>query len=293
MTDPTAALREELAELVRDTEPKGIGLVLIGGLGVLLRVERVVREKLITLAQAPGDDEPMLPVARATRDLDLMLGVEVIVDPAAMASLRQILDARGYEPIATAEYYQFKKVSPGPHGDLTIKVDLFAEEPADGAAVKRDDRRIRPRGYRELHAHRAREAIAIEESSVIVRLTDEISIATPNLFSFWLLKLFALRDRIESKEADEARVHAYDLYALWAATAKNDWTAAAAVSSRYQEHAIVLDANAVAEQLFGSAESFGTIRLLEALRERSGETNDDLVGRFRSDLVELLSGGVV
>lgn len=123
MTDPTAVLRAELADLVRDAEASGIKLVLIGGFGVLLRVELAGRRKVPTLAQRSSDEGPMLPVARATRDLDLLLAAELIVDPAATQRLREVLDARGYEPVPEAKYYQFQKIWREGVGDLVIKVD--------------------------------------------------------------------------------------------------------------------------------------------------------------------------
>ena len=58
---------------------------------------------------------------------------------------------------------------------------------------------------------------------VEIPLADEILVLTPNLFSFWLLRLFALSDRVESEDRDNARRHAYDLYALWASTDEEEW----------------------------------------------------------------------
>lgn len=280
MTDPTKVLREELAHILRQTSSSGINLVLAGGFGVLLRIDQARRSAKETLAP--------LPVARSTRDLDVVLPADVIVDPRATGALRRVLDDAGYEPFPGAEYYQFRKEKKVDGVEVLIKVDLFAQEPPEDAPVKRDARRIRPRHFTGLHAHRATEAIAITESPVLVPLSAGVSAATPNSFSYWILKLFALRDRIVSDEVELARQHAYDLYTLWASTDKGAWEAAQRISAGHSEHLCVLEARRFINSLFGTMPSIGTIRLREALRREGNEPDPDLIGDFCSDLLELL-----
>ncbi len=280
MIDPVQVLREELARLLRQTSPLGMELVLAGGFGVLLRVDHAGSRGAVTLAP--------LPTARATRDLDLVMSADLIIDAAQTKRLRRVLDEIGYEPIASAQYYQFAKVVTTGEVELPVKIDLFAEEPDETAHAVRDERRIRPHGFSELHAHRAIEAVAITERPVEIPLADEIHVLTPNLFSFWLLKLFALRDRVESEDRDHARRHAYDLYALWASTDEEEWEDASVVSTRHREKPAVRQARGFALELFGTATSLGMLRLIEGMRQEGANPGPGLIERFATDLLELL-----
>jgi len=280
LIDPVQLLREELARLLRQTSPLGMELVLAGGFGVLLRVDHARSTEAVTLAP--------LATARATRDLDLVMSADLIIDAAQTEHLRRVLDEIGYEPIAAAEYYQFAKVVTTGDDELTVKIDLFAEEPDETAPTVRDERRIRPHGFSGLHAHRALEAVAITERPIEIPLSDRIHVLTPNLLSFWLLKLFALRDRVESEDRDHARRHAYDLYALWASTNEQEWEDASVVSTRHREEPAVRQARGYAADLFGTATSLGALRLIEGMRQEGANPDPARIERFATDLFELL-----
>lgn len=280
MTDPLQVLRQELARVLKETSPLGIELVLAGGFGVLLRVDIARSTETATLAP--------LPVARATRDLDLVMSADLIVDATRTEQLRRVLDASGYEPIASAQYYQFSKVVTTGDNEFTMKIDLFAEEPREGAPAVRDERRIRPQGFSGLHGHRATEAIAITERPVAIPLGDGVQVLTPNLFSFWLLKLVALRDRVEAEDRDHARRHAYDLYALWASTDEKGWEDSRVVSERHRDEPMVRQARGYARELFGTETSLGTIRLIEGMRQEGVDPDQALIERFATDLLELM-----
>lgn len=273
-------LREEMAAIARAARDDRVALVLGGGLGVLLRVESKVKSGAPTLAP--------IPEARATTDLDLLVSAEVITDAAATKRLRRLLDQRGYRPITGAENYQFARSSES--GDY--KVDLLAEEPASQADVIADDRRIRPHGYRGLHAHRGREIIALTEATVEVELVPGMSVATPNLMTYSLMKMFALWDQRDSREKGYGRSHAFDLYALWASTAESEWDGALDVRSRFAGSLEDLRAGHRVADLFAESTSPGSIRLREAWRERrstGGVDDQELSRRFREDLMTLLS----
>lgn len=177
-------------------------------------------------------------------------------------------------------------------GEMTVKIDLFGEEPRPDAAVTRDDRRIRPRGYRKLHGHRAEEAIAISEKPAAIPLEEGVSISTPNLFSYWLLKLFALRDRHERGQSEYAMEHVYDLYALWAATDEVGWDEAEETAARYADHPKVIEAGEIVADLFDDFEAPGTLLLRRALADRGIEVDRGLIGSFANDLRELLPAPV-
>lgn len=277
MPDTDPILTPELRELVEATRDAGIDLVLVGGFGVLLRVVKARTEGKQTLGT--------LPPARSTRDLDLMLTAAVIVRPEATKELCRILEERGYSSVPGAEHYQF--VRPAESDEFTIKIDLFGEEPPEDAPVIRKERRIRPEGFSKLHGHRAKEAVAIAHSPVEVPLGEGLTVPTPNLFSYWLLKLFALRDRIDSEERQEARRHAYDMYALWAATNEEEWDAATGVAAEHRDHPCAIEAADIVEQHLSPAAALGRIRLKEAFRSEGVVVDGESIEEFVETLKTL------
>ena len=289
MSDTPSGLRQHLLDLIEETSGQGVDFVLAGGYGVLLRVE---------LARALGQRtlaEP--PVARATQDLDLLLTADIIVSDENMQAFRESLDSLGYVPIEGARYYQFDKTD---SAGLRVKVDLHGQEPAADAPVKRSDRRIRPLGFKKLHAHRALGSIGCDEVPVAVPLAadgrvpaspanGEFVVRTPNLFSYWVLKLFALRDQLDLEEHDWGRRHAYDMYVLWATTNESQWEDALGVSGRHADTDEGLEAAALTRELFGDRVSMGTLRLRESLSDQGAVVDEEASDRFREGLFLMLS----
>lgn len=207
MVDP---LRVELRALANDLRARGVPLIVGGGYGLLLRNEMVRRSGARTLI-------PDFPTARSTEDLDIFLKAEVISDPEKTSPIREALNRRGYEPVA--KHFQFQRDTNYMGGIKKVKVDFLAAPVPDElqAKVKADQVRIRPRGGEGLHAHVTPEALTVEESLVPVDIGEDdasLTIYLPHPFSYLLLKLHALRDRVYDEETDYGRHHAFDLYSI-------------------------------------------------------------------------------
>lgn len=276
-----------LVELLAAADRTGLKMFLAGGLGVVLRVEfaRVLGQP--TLATPP--------VARSTRDIDLLLSATVIVDSGQMRELRGLLDALGYNPVPGAEFYQWVA------GD-GIRVDLQVETPIDLSDVQIDSRRVRPRGESVgLHARRLDEAVGCELHLVSIPLLENGVLAgvgdapaalarTPNLFSYWSMKLLALRDTVQDPGQDYGRRHAYDMFALWASTTKPMWLNAGQVAAATADRAIRMETGEAAMNLFELADGLGRIRLKEALRSAGEERDSSEVDDMAADVLALFIG---
>lgn len=284
MSNPDTLRR--LVQLLTGAEAAGLNIVLAGGLGVVLRVEWARVQSESTLGRPP--------VARSTPDIDALVVQDVIVDPDRMRELGELLKSLGYSPVAGAEYYQWV-------GDDGIRVDLQAETPADRRQMKIDSRRLRPHGYRELHAHRLDEAIGCELHTVSIPLTVAglvagtvdtcaVVVQTPNIFSYWSMKLLALRDTLESDDQDFGRRHAYDMFALWASSTKSMWTDAERVVTATAAAAIRHDLREAATELFQPADGLGKIRVKEALKAAGEERAAEEVDAMAADVVALFTG---
>ncbi|HYL99428.1 MAG TPA: hypothetical protein VEZ90_10775, partial [Blastocatellia bacterium] len=216
-TDP---LREELNKLALALEPHDIELIVGGGFGLVLRTEEIRLNNRRTRFQNP-------PGVRSTSDIDLFLRAEIVTDNNKMRLIRSTFDDLGYMKVKGAEYYQFVlpiEYAGFPRG---IKVDLLAA-PVSGprsAEVKQDVRRIRPRGsFNRLHAHVTPEAFTVEQNTLPVDIGDAskpVTVHIPHPFSYLLLKLFALRDRIDDTE--KGAYHAFDIYRTIAMMTSEEW----------------------------------------------------------------------
>lgn len=278
-------LREELRKLTRALEPHGIRLIVGGGYGLLLRAEQIRLSGARTrFSELPG--------ARSTSDIDIFLGAEVITDAAKTALIRDALDALGYEPIEGAKYYQF--VLPVAYAGLPrgVKIDLLAA-PVSGdkkATVRQDRRRIRPRAGGGLHAHTTPEALTVEDLTQPVDLGgDEPGVVyLPHPFSYLLLKLFALRDRLDDEAKGRGAYHAFDIYRTVAMMTSGEWEESVQMQVRYATTEPVAEAGRLVKELFSSLESPGTVRLREHARRVGEQIPSENIRAMIDDLHELL-----
>ncbi len=290
-------LEAALVELVTIAEERGIQLILAGGLGVVLRV------RLSQVLQKPT--LALVPAARTTRDLDVLLHPAVVVDAHQMEALRDVMDSLGYSVLESARHYQFVRGE----AEAVVKVDFHVETPSNTEGLKITQRRVRPHGFDRLHAHATDEAVGSSLAPVSVPLlvgrgvvpesTDGATLVlTPNSFTFLAMKLLAFRDRLQASRADgeaagreyaEADRHAFDMFAIWASTNEQMWEAAVQVRSETEGLKPRADLAAAARELFGDADSLGHLRLRQSLRDHGHEPDDGDVERFVSAVLELFA----
>lgn len=281
MPDP---LRIELRALARDLQARDIPLIVGGGYGLLLRAELIRSSGSRSLI-------PDLPTARSTEDLDIFLKAEVISDPNKTGPIREALDRRGYEPIA--KHFQFQREVEYLGRVRMVKVDFLAAPVPDELSkkVKADNVRLRPRGGKGLHAHVTPEALTVEESLIIVDIgegDESLAIYLPHPFSYLLLKLYALRDRIHDERTSYGQHHAFDLYATIAMMTEAEWEECLRLKHKHEDAPRVIEAHHIATNLFADTTAIGALRLQEHVRSTGYNLSEEQLNIFLETLHELL-----
>jgi hypothetical protein len=278
-------LRVELRSLAEDLRAYGIPLIVGGGYGLLLRTELIRRSNSRTLI-------PDLPTARSTEDLDLFLKAEVISDPEKTIPIRQMLNRRGYEPIV--EHFQFQREIDYMGRTRMVRVDFLAAPVPDEleTKVKTDQVRVRPRGGKGLHAHVTPEALTVEESLVPIDIGEDgesLTVYLPHPFSYLLLKLYALRDRVDDEETDYGRHHAFDLYSTIATITEEEWEETTRIKEKHKDAPQVVEARRIASDLFADTTAVGALRLQEHARSIGYDLSQERLNFFVESLQELMA----
>jgi hypothetical protein len=258
MTDDL--FKRELVALHRALQGS-VPLIVGGGYGLVLR-DQLLRASRARTRRA-------YPTARSTEDIDLFLKLELLLDAAQAQRFREALDARGYEPVESARYYQFVRKIVVAGRERTLKIDLLARVPAseeEKKGARADTRRVRGRGFGLLHAHATPEAITVEEGLVPFRIQsgeEDATVYLPHPFSYLLLKLFALRDQLENAGKDYGRHHAADVFSTVAMLTADEWRGTIAMRERYEGATVVAEARRMAEEMFGNRAAAGVQRLVD------------------------------
>jgi hypothetical protein len=276
-------LERELCVLARELSACGIPVIIGGGMGLLLR-DKVVRKVAANTLRS-------YPALRATSDLDVFLNTETIVDSERTEVLRRTLDDLGYVPLDGAYYYQFVKPLPQGSALPEVKLDLLAAFPEKGE-FKSDMRRIRPLGFKGLHAHIAPEAVTVEEYLLPVKLGhdgSEVEVLVPHPFSYIVLKLFAFRDRRDDPEKLYGRYHSFDIYTALAMMTEAEFEQGLELRGRYADTDQMREAGEIAREYFSSLTDLGMIRMREHLREVGTSEDEVRLEDFIRDLGDLFA----
>ncbi|MGH9970545.1 MAG: hypothetical protein ACREBG_22515 [Pyrinomonadaceae bacterium] len=283
-------LLSQLGQFAEKLAKNNIRLIIGGGYGLLLKANHIRRIGARTRLE-------QIPIARSTGDIDVFLTTEVITDKNNMAAIRQALDELGYLPVPGAEFYQFfREVTIG-GAPRNLKFDFLAAPVLGEQAknVRADVRRIRPRGTTEtpMHAHTTPEAVTIEEHLLSVDIGDgdkPIEVFLPHPFSYALLKLFALRDQVNSEAKEFGRHHAFDIYMTWAMMTEEEFAQAEELRRQYAEVGVMPEAVDIANTLFADENAKGMIRLREHARIEKVELVE--IAEFIRDVRTLFLEGV-
>ena len=192
-------MREQLINLAGELQKDEIKLIIGGGYGLILKAEHLRKTGKATRFSSFPDD-------RSTSDIDAFLSAEIITDPDKTNKVKAALDMLGYQPVA--KYFQFAISISETNPDLKVRFDFLAAPPANEEArqlVKIGKPRIRPKGSDKMHGFLTEEAITLEENLVVVRLKEDpetLEVFLPHPFTYLILKLFALHDRLEDEKKD-------------------------------------------------------------------------------------------
>jgi len=263
------------------------GLLLGGGFGLWLKQQHLQDNDTKTLLP-----RSRWPIARTTQDVDLFLRAEVTANREEMARYRHALDTLGFLVDENAKWLKFERDIDHQRVILDFMVGPLGEYEN---RVHRHGVRIRPQGASiKLHARETKDALAIEEDPARIRIEGltsaderhecEVLIASP--FSMALMKLHALRDRINDGDKDEGRHHALDLYRIVAMLTEKEDQQAKAVAARYRGHEVIVSGERIIDELLAPADGLGHIRL----REHPLCPRDADLEWFVSELRRLISG---
>lgn len=210
----------------------------------------------------------ILPTARTTEDIDLILSAEIVTDSESMKFIRNALDRLGFTVVETAKYTQFvRPMSPG-----RVKIDLLAAPLGEFASrVPKDARRAKPRPSVDLHANKLEEALAVDRHAIPIPIEGLLStgqpyrteVLIPQTFSYLLMKLCAFRDRMNDADKSLGQHHALDIYRIVGLLTRDEDAHVQRLSAEFADHPIVIDARQIAATHFISADGIGRLRIRE------------------------------
>ena len=276
-------LRRELIRLSNALADHGIVLIVGGGYGLVLKAQYLRSTDAATLRE--------VPLLRSTDDIDVFLSAEVLTEVDKMRVLRETIDTLGFKSISGAQYYQFVRTVLVRGRSYDIKLDLLAAPPNDDRVIV-DDRRVRVKEFRKLHAHSTPEAMSIEAKALEVRLAEQpsASVLIPHPFSFTVMKLFALRDQLDRADLGQGTRHAFDLYATWSMLVRQEWEDGAYFRRRFVANPILAEAIEIANELFADGGSPGVVRLRQHFRASGDNVELSDIDEFARDLREFVVG---
>lgn len=256
-----------LLDILYELQDANLPLLLGGGYGLYLKHQHVITSGARLLM------ENALPPVRATNDLDVFLQTEIITDSKRLRPLRSAIDRLGFAVIPSAQNYQFARKFTFGGREWEVKVDLLAHTPdrTQFPHIKIDERRIKPHPSVGIHAHRADEAIAIEEGATPltvtgVRTTGDMftgAVYLPSTYAHLMMKLFALRDQVDSGDKGYGRKHALDIYTLIAIMTEAEYEKAQKMSLQFKDTTVGQESGHIVVTLFADANSRGSQRLRE------------------------------
>ena len=236
----------------------GANLMIGGGFGLYLKQLHLEKSGLKTLL--PKSKRPQ---ARTTQDIDLFLRAEIVADAAHMDRLRQVLDQLGFIVEEDAKWMKFARDVGGRKVIIDLMVGPLGEFESQ---TERHSIRVKPIGTSGLHARAANDAIGVEYEPIRLSVSDgnrSSEVLVPQAFPFALMKLGALRDRINDANKDEGRHHALDLYRIIAMLTEAEDGVAKILAMRYSQDPVIAAAMRTIDELFAAPPSLGRIRLRE------------------------------
>lgn len=193
-------------------------------------------------------------------------------------AIRTILDRLGYEPIV--RHLQRTRTIDHDGQQRITTVDFLAAPapPEQSSKVKVAAMRMRPPSFNGLHAYVTPGAFSIEEELLAVDVSDDGSdllVYPPHPFTYLILKLVALRDRLARADAGTGKYHALDMLTIWSLITEPEWAGAERLRNSFADHPIMADVRDSVEHLFGRGDSPGTVALRDQARlQRIALTGD-------------------
>lgn len=254
-------------------------LLLGGGLGLYLKQEHLRTTNARTLLPMS-----LLPPARTTQDVDLFLRAEVIASGEKVLHYREAMDRLGFVVAPEAKWLKFKRSVSGAEVILDVMVGPLGEH---AGKVSINGARARPKGLGGefgLHAFATEEALGIETEPLRIRLSGPMSdgkdaacdVLIPRAFPYALMKLGALRDRINDENKQEGRHHAMDLYRIVGLLTEEEVNVSAQLARDHANHAVIAEAVRTVDTMLAPPDGLGRLRLMEYQRAHRDSMPDEV-----------------
>lgn len=270
-------LVEAAVELANELGRHDIPLILGGGLSLYIRTKYLQKKR------SPRYKSQI--ITRSTKDIDVFLTGDLIIDTEKVEALRDTLTSLGYLP--KTPYFQFEKEI---RSQQKVSVDILSSPTVDGDDNR--DIRIKPGKVKKFHARRNNEAKGISIGLIpITNITDRqeyTNLYIVSSFNYIILKLHAFRDRLEDPGVDFGRYHAYDIFATVIDMDESDWINAGKHFEAEREQAYIVSASEIVKHYFSKTNDLGILRLKEnELYRRGKEEFDTYIQDFLNDLKDM------
>jgi hypothetical protein len=276
-------LGEQLVLLAKELQKENIKLILGGGYGLVLKTTYIRRLGAVTRFAE-------IPETRSTNDLDLFLNAEIITSREKTEKIRNAIEKLGFVPFA--KYFQFRLPLEYEGLTMPIKIDLLAAAPKTDEArklVKINKPRIRPHGAEKIHGFLTEEAVTLEEYLLPINISDKetLEIYLPHPFTYLVMKLFALRDRLEDEAKDSGAYHAFDIYRIVALITEKEWEQSVELYKKYADDSKIKEASEIVAKLFEATDSLGILRIRQHAQSVNIAIPEANLSSLTQDLQEL------
>lgn len=246
----------------------GENLLLAGGYGLFLKQKWLLANPgipVIVPVQQWRDTSP-----RVTKDLDFVLGLELIAREETQKALRDALQKNLYTVIPKNKWWQFEKRLSETH---SVTVDLHAPlPPKDHPHLRANNRRVKHKPSLRsagIHALINPEAVGYDLHPYQFML-DGVQISVPNPVTWSLMKMAAMRDRWEQSQTadkpgedrlnarDQATKHAQDVCRVVAMVTRKERDQASNVVDVIQTTQVFAHARQTFSEFFETEQGWGT-----------------------------------
>jgi hypothetical protein len=252
----------------RDLRNIDRGFLLAGGYGLFLKQKWLLNHRdqptLVAL------DRWLDPTPRVTKDLDLVVSVEIVATATAQEKIDASLRSHGYEVVPSNARWQFKKVI---GNERSVIVDFHAPLPPSGRMdLRTGGRRVKPKpsmGEKGIHGRENPDAVG-SELCPFQFVMEGLEVSVPNPVTWSVMKLAAVQDRWNhtqdvaksSGQRADARAqfvkHARDVFRVVAAMTRNERDRLDEVIFSLRKQAAFRNACSAVTEFFGRDGATGT-----------------------------------
>ncbi len=93
---------------------------------------------------------------------------------------------------------------------------------------------------------------------------NKIKVFVPHPFTFIVLKIFALRDRVNDVEKDNGRHHALDIFSVLSTMSEMEWDDAKKMKKQFLSNPVMEESSKIVGKLFNDIGSLGIMRIKES-----------------------------